>query len=174
MKKFKILSSEKLVDEQYCPIEKQLVELPNGDQTYWFVNNTPDAVIVIAFLSDGQVLLQKNYKHGSGEFITEFTAGMIDSGETPADCAKRELLEETGHSAESFEKIGESFANPTGSPMKYHFFVAKNCHKTGEQNLDQSEQIEVFFAQNTEEARNILTNPKNHTSAASLALLALI
>jgi len=171
MKPFKILSREIILDNPYCPIEKHIVELPDGTQGEWFVNTASDAVIVIPVLKTGEILLQKNYKHGSGHIITEFCAGMIDPGETPEQAATRELLEETGHSAESFTRLGEAFANPTGSSMKYHFFLAQNCEKVSDQSLDTAEQIEIFTVKNAEEAKKLLTDPATHTSSATLSAL---
>lgn len=124
MQKFKILTREIVLDERYCPIEKQLVELPNGKTADWFVNKTPDAVIVIPILKNGRIVLQKSYKHGCGEFIWEFPAGMMDQEHCETKCAERELLEETGLKGE-LEKTGETFANATGAEMRYHFFVAR-------------------------------------------------
>ncbi|MCF7906092.1 NUDIX hydrolase [Candidatus Gracilibacteria bacterium] len=174
MKKFKILSKSTLVDSPYCPIEKHIVEFHDGNQGEWFVNTSRDAVIVIPFLETGEVILQKSYKHGGGEVVTEFCAGLIDEGETPEQSAKRELREETGYGGETFSKIGEVLANPTGSTMRYHFFVAKKCTKVGERKLDLSEQIEVFLVENLEEAKKLLTDKNTKTSSATMAGLAFV
>ncbi len=169
MKKFKILSKEKLIDSKYCPVERHEVEFPDGGKGEWFVNTSADAVIVVPITEDGKVILQRSYKHGGGEKVVEFCAGMIDEGETPEVAATRELQEETGFAAESLEKIGEVFANPTGSSMKYHFFLARNCSLNGEQDLDPSEQIEVFFVEDWEEAKALLTDSGTVTSSATIA-----
>lgn len=171
MKKFKVLSRETLVDSPFCPIEKQIVELPNGEKTEWFVNTNHAAVIVIPFLKSGEVLLQTCYKHGGGEIITEFCAGLIDDGELPLQAAERELREETGYEGK-FTQMGEVFANPTGSTMKYFFFIAEDCEKSSEPSFDPAEQIEVFLVENFEKAREILTDPQTKTSSATLAALA--
>ena len=110
MKKFKVLSRKVLIDSPFCPVEKQVVELPDGQTCDWYLNTSNDAVIVVPFLETGEVLLQRGYKHGSGEVITEFCAGLIDDGETPLETAKRELLEETGY-AGNLKQSGEIFAN---------------------------------------------------------------
>ncbi|MCF7917715.1 NUDIX hydrolase [Candidatus Gracilibacteria bacterium] len=117
------------------------------------------------------MLLQKAYKHGSREIITEFCAGMIDEGETPIQAAKRELSEETGYASSQWEKIGEVFANPTGSEMKYHFFLAGNCNQMKSPQQDEAEQIETFLVKSFEKARELLTNPKTITSSATMAAL---
>ncbi len=169
MKKFKILSKEKLIESQYCSVEKHIVEFPDGGKGEWFVNTSADAAIVVPITTEGKVILQRSYKHGSGKEIIEFCAGIIDPGETPEVAAERELQEETGFAAESLEEIGEVFANPTGSSMKYHFFLARNCALNGEQDLDPSEQIEVFFAEDWASAVELLTDSNTITSSATIA-----
>lgn len=171
MKKFKILSREKILDAKYSPVEKHIVELPSGKTTEWYVNTTDSAVVVVPILSSGEVLLQRNYKHGSREVVTEFCAGLIDDGEKPIHAAERELLEETGYKGQ-LHFIGEVFANPTGSTMKYYFFVAEDCKKIAEQDLDEAEQVELFTASDLMETRKILTDPKTKTAAATVSALA--
>ncbi len=169
MKKFKILSRETLINSPYCPVEKHIVEFPDGGKGEWFVNTSSDAVIVIPITTDGKIVLQRSYKHGGGEVVTEFCAGLIDKGETPEVSARRELKEETGFVPSSLQKIGELFANPTGSSMRYHFFLARGCSLVGKQELDLSEQIEVFLVDDWNEAKALLTNSKTLTSSATMA-----
>jgi len=171
MKKFKTISREIIVDEKYCRIEKQIVKLPNGEKVDWFIDLGVDAVFIVPVKKNGEVLLQKSYKHGGGEIVTEFCAGMIDAGESEETAAQRELLEETGYVAEKLIKIGEIFANPTGAKMKYHFFVGLNACENKKQGLDSSEQIEVFSVKNLAEAGEILTDSKTKTSSAAIAAL---
>ncbi len=160
-----------LVDHQYCRVEKQIVELPNGEKGEWFVDLKGDAALIVPVTLEGEIVLQKTYKHGCGEIIVEFCAGMVDTGETPETAAKRELMEETGYSAEKFIKIGEIFTNPTGAKMKYHIFVALNAKKTEHQELEDTEQIETFTVKNLQEVSNFLTNPKTITCASALSAL---
>lgn len=169
MKPFKIISRETLVDNPFCPIEKQIVELPNGKTCEWFVNTNKGAVIVMPILKNGEILLQKNYKHGCGKVIIEFCAGMIDPGETPEISAPRELKEETGYTAESFTEIRAPYSNPTGSQMQYHYVIALNAQKTHEPELEDAEQVETFTVKNIEEAKNFLLDPKTITTSGTIA-----
>lgn len=104
---FKILQTDRIVNEPFCRIDKQKVQFPDNSLGDWFVHVSNNAVIVLPLLSDGKILLQNNYKHGGGKVVTEFCAGVIDDGETPEQAAQRELSEETGFAAESFEIIGK-------------------------------------------------------------------
>jgi 8-oxo-dGTP pyrophosphatase MutT (NUDIX family) len=171
MKKFRILSREMLVDDKFCKIEKQIVKLPNGKMGKWFINLTCNAVLIVPIKKNGEVLLQKSYKHGCGEIVTEFCAGMIDDGESVKDAAERELLEETGYVAERLIKVGENFSDPTGSKMKYHFFVALNVEKTNNQELEDEEQIEVFTVKNLKKVGKLLTDSEIKTSSGAISAL---
>lgn len=173
MKKFPILSRETLVNSPFCHIEKQKVELPDGSTTDWFVNKVSDAVVILPRKKNREVLLQKNYKHGCGEVIWEFPAGMIDEAEDPQTAAERELLEETGFKGD-LKQIGEVFSNPTGAQMKYHFFLAENCKKISEPRREPAEQIEIFWKKDLAEVRTFLQQPENKTSSATMALLSFL
>ena len=184
MKKFKILSKELLIDEPYCKIEKQRVLTHAGKELDWFIRLNTDAVIIIPFFKTGEVLLQQAYKHGAQSFIAEFPAGLIDANEKPIHAAARELREETGLVSKNLKKIGSVLADPTGSNMRYHFFVAENCQAIAEKELDDAEQIETFLVKNFETAVNYLLStmqPKDlalkgpqiklQTSTATIAAL---
>ncbi len=170
MQKFKILTRKLVLDNPYCPIEEQQVQLPDGSETTWWVNRVADAVIIIPVCEDRQILYQKNYKHGSGAFIYEFPAGMVDEGELPEESVKRELLEETGFQAQDIVKIGENFSNPTGASMKYHYFLALSCKKVAEPTLEPAEQIETFFAKNFDQLSEKLCQTPLTSSATIGAL----
>lgn len=174
MKPYKVLKQERIVDSPFCRIEQQLVELPDGSTTDWFVNLNDDAVIVIPVLTDGSVLLQQQYKHGGGEVVTEFCAGMVDEGETPKQAATRELLEETGYTAQEFIHLKTVFSNPTGSRMKYHYFVAQDVEKVAEPNLEPAEQIELLILPSIKAAREHLMEPETLTTAGMIGALSLI
>lgn len=173
MKPYKVLRKERIIDTPFCRIEKQLIELPDGSTADWFVNLNDDAVIVIPVLNDGSVLLQEQYKHGGGKVVTEFCAGMIDEGETPAQAAARELQEETGYTAEKFIHLKTVFSNPTGSRMRYHYFLARNAEKTAEPDLEPAEQIKLLLLPNLKAARAHLMKPDTLTTAGMIGALSL-
>ena len=174
MQPFVIESKKDLIAEKYCHIEKQKVIFPNGTTGDWYIHKNNDAIIILPQDKEGRVLLQRQYKHGSARVVIEFCAGLIETNEKPLEAAKRELLEETGFSAEKWKPLGTCFANPTGSPMQYHFFLAQDIIKASKQNLESAEQIEVFWAENLSSAKKILLDPKTHTSAGALALLSFL
>ncbi len=174
MKPFSVLHSEILVDEPYCSIEKQCVELPDGSEKDWFIRHSGPAVVIVPQLKSGAIYLQKTYKHGCGKIILEFPAGLVDAGETPLSAAIRELREETGLVAEEMISLGKCVADATGSDMMYYFFLAKNCEQVSDPELDDAEQIESFVVDNFDAVRDEFLHGKYEASASSLAALGMI
>ena len=172
MKKFKILKTEKILDEPFLQVQKELVQIPNGETRDWWVQTGADAVVVIPQSKSGQIGLQQTYKHGSREIVLEFPAGMIDAGETPEDAAARELGEETGLKAEKLTLLGEAFMSPTGSRRKHFFFAATGCEKVGEKSPEADEQIEFFWVRDWTAAENeIRKSTKSSTGILAAAFL---
>jgi len=169
--KFKTLKTETLIDNKFCHIEKQRIELPDKSQVDWFLRKSLGAVVILPLLDNGQIMLQKTYKHGCGEVLYEFPAGMIDKGEIPEEAAKRELLEETGFETQELVFLGKAFPDPTGSNSVHHYFLAKNCKKVAEQELEPAEQIELLYFANIKEVSDFLR--KNKTTNTALSLLSL-
>jgi 8-oxo-dGTP pyrophosphatase MutT (NUDIX family) len=69
----------------------------------------------------------------------------VDDGEDPEAAAKRELLEETGHVASRWSYVGKLLANPARQTNSLHVFVAEILEVTGEQDLDESEEMTWQF-----------------------------
>ncbi len=174
MKPFKVLNSEMLVDELYCRVEKQRVLLPNEIEADWFIRHSDPAVVIVPQLKSGEIYLQKTYKHGCGKIIIEFPAGLVDSGENPLNAAIRELREETGLVAEEIIPLGKCAADATGSNMTYYFFLAKNCEKVGDPELDDAEQIEPFVVSDLAAVQREFLQGEYETSASSLAALGVV
>ena len=98
LKKWKLLSSDKVFSTKWLSIEKRSYKLPNGkvvDDYYHF--KRPDYVLVIARNKSGKILLEKQFRRGIDDFIFDIPAGWIEPGETPLQAAVRELKEETGY-----------------------------------------------------------------------------
>lgn len=85
----------------------------------------PGAVAVVALDEDERVLLVRQYRHPVGHLLWEIPAGLLDkAGEDPAECARRELLEEGGVHARYLEVLGSWFVTPGGSDEVIHVFLA--------------------------------------------------
>ena len=89
----------------------------------------PGASAVVPFLSDPagpdpQILLIRQYRYAADGYLYEIPAGRLDAGEDPAVCARRELKEETGCTAERVEHLYTLYTTPGFTDERIHLFMA--------------------------------------------------
>ena len=121
---------------------RENVTLDNGVTTDMEFIEHPGATAIIPMFNDSRVLLLKQYRHSLREYIWEIPAGTLNLKEEMLDCAKRELIEETGYSAAQWQKLGEITPVPGYSDERIHIYLATDL-QPAEQNLDQDEIINV-------------------------------
>ena len=118
------------------------VTLENGATTDLDIVRHPGASAMVPLYNEDTVLLLKQYRHAVGDFIWEVPAGTLGDGEEPFECAKRELIEETGFSAAQWEKLGEITPVPGYSDERIHIFLASDLSPS-RQNLDADEVLSI-------------------------------
>ena len=116
-----------------------------GREHDFYVIESRDWINIIPLTSDDQVVMVKQYRHGSREVTLEVPGGLVDSGDTPEMAASRELLEETGYRAEALVKLGTVNPNPAIFNNRCYTFLARNVKRVSEPALDQTEDIEVVL-----------------------------
>lgn len=119
-------------------------ELPNGNIIETMIMEYSTWACIIGITKKQEVILIKQYRHGTGKVIWEIPGGVVDPGETPLEAAKRELLEESGYSGTNWIKTGLTSPNPDTHTNLMHTFLALNIEKVATQTLDANEEIEVF------------------------------
>lgn len=102
-----------------------------------------DWSVCLAVTSDGNVIVEREFKQGRRCVEDELPAGTAEGTESPTDVMQRELLEETGYQAGTLISLGDAWTNTRSSPTRFHCFVALNCHKVAEPHLDVNEDIET-------------------------------
>ena len=117
------------------------VTLENGVSVDMDIIHHPGASAIVP-VSDDTVVLIKQYRHAIGDYIWEIPAGTLDPNETVIECAKRELIEETGYSAHVWQKLGEITPVPGYSDERIHLFLASEL-VTAKQNLERDELLYV-------------------------------
>jgi ADP-ribose pyrophosphatase len=139
-----VRSSRYRVDEPFLRVRSDTVELPDGTiiENY-FVRESRGFAIIVALTPDRRVVLVRQYKHGVAQITLELPAGMIDPDEAPADCASRELAEETGYAGDPPVLLRTLFADPTSSNAFFHVFLIEHAVPAFAQSLDLTEAIEV-------------------------------
>ena len=108
----------------------------------FYVLRAPEWINIIALTADDEIVLVEQYRAGINEVTLEIPGGMVDEGESPAEAARRELLEETGFSSESWTFLGKTSSNPAILSNFTHLYLAENCEKTAIQHTDGSEDIQ--------------------------------
>ncbi len=121
---------------------RENVTLENGTTTDVEFIEHPGAAAIIPFLDDNRILLLKQYRHALKKHIWEIPAGTLDPREKIIGCAKRELIEETGYSADGWHKLGEITPVPGYSDERIHIYLATEL-QPAEQHLDEDEIIRV-------------------------------
>ncbi len=102
----------------------------------------PGGVGVVAIDEDGFVCMVRQFRKPYEKAILEIPAGKIDPGEEPEICGRRELVEETGYSAEEFISLGEFYPSVGYTNEIIHIFLAKNLTK-GNANPDEDEYVDI-------------------------------
>ena len=105
----KILRSEIIYQGPIFGIRRDEVIEPSGVRATREVITHPGSVVVLPVLPDGRILMIRQYRHAARQYLWELVAGRIDAGEKPRQAAARELIEETGYRARSFESSWMSF-----------------------------------------------------------------
>ena len=119
------------------------VTLPNGATVDLETIRHPGAAAVVPVKDDGTVVLIRQFRHAAGGFIYEIPAGKLHSGEDPLDCASRELEEEVGYRASSFELLFSIFTAPGFADEVIHVYKATGL-TTGRQQLDPDEVLDII------------------------------
>lgn len=139
------LESQTVYKGHFIELRRDRVQLPDGREAAREYVVHPGAVMVVAILPDGQLVLERQYRYPVRQTMIEFPAGKLDAGEGGLACARRELLEETGYTAKRWAKAGImhpviGYANEIIEIWFAHDLTL------GERHLDEGEFLDVFTA----------------------------
>lgn len=144
--KWTVLESAYLHKEPWLTIRKEKCELPNGTiMPAYYIIEYPTWASVLALTKDNKAVFVKQYRHGLGVESIELPGGVVDPDETPEQGVMREIKEETGYVFDSYEYLGKISPNPATSTNYMHMFLARGGEKVAEQNLDETEDVEVIL-----------------------------
>jgi ADP-ribose pyrophosphatase len=120
--------SEPVADCRVFRVRRDLSADPrDGREHDFYVIEAPDWINVIPVTDDGRVVLIEQYRHGTREISLEIPGGMVDEGESPAETAARELLEETGYAARTLVSLGRARPNPAIQDNWIHTYLARGA-----------------------------------------------
>ncbi len=141
--KEKKIKSENIFNGVLLNVKKDMVELPNGKETVREYIVHPGAVVLVAFLPNGNIILERQFRYPAGEIFIELPAGKIDVGENLEDTAKREMAEETGYHPNNLEYMGKLYPGIGYSDEVIYIYKAYDLEKRNI-SCDDDEFIEIF------------------------------
>ena len=123
------LSSRRVYEGKVINVDRDSVRFPDGSVGELEMVRHPGASAVVPFLTDPegddpQILLIKQYRYAANAFIYEIPAGKLDGDEDPAECARRELQEETGCTAARIAHLYTFYTTPGFTDERIHAFMA--------------------------------------------------
>ena len=118
------------------------VELCDASRSFREVVHHPGGVTILPLDEEGFVYCVRQYRYPYGEVLLELPAGKLERGEDPFECAKRELSEETGFTADDWQSLGCIYTSPGYSSETLYLYLARSLH-AGKAHLDEGEFLAV-------------------------------
>lgn len=112
-------------------LDVQTLRLPNGAVAEFEIVRHPGGAAVVAVDATGAVCLLRQYRPVLGAWIWELPAGKLDPGERPLATALRELREEAGLVAASWEGLGRIVSSPGVFTEVIHLYLARGLAPVG-------------------------------------------
>ncbi len=135
---------ERLVTGPIFDVDARHIKVPSGEVVKFITVDHPGAVVVLAQDNSGRLVIERQWRRATNKYLLEIPAGTLERGEDPRACAQRELREETGFVASSWQEIGVLFPCPGFcTEQQFGFFASGLILSTPD--LDADEQIETLL-----------------------------
>ena len=153
--KWKEIKTEHIVQDEWIDFRRSVYRYPDGRIFEPFYSySRRNYTVVVASDENGRLLCVRQFRQGIRQVTTEFPAGGIERikgeengsseyAEEALDAAKRELAEETGYVSDDWEYLLKIPSNATLADNYAFVFRARNCRKECEQNLDETELLDI-------------------------------
>jgi ADP-ribose pyrophosphatase len=146
VKPWKVTASKQLLKDKWTDVRADSCVTEDGKIfDPFYVYGFPDYATAVALTEDGNVILERMYRHGLRVMTTELPGGCVDAADESFETAMaRELLEETGYTFKNIEYLGKTSPNPTTNTNVMHMFLATGGVFNPNYELDAHEEVEVF------------------------------
>ena len=140
---FQVVEKQVLYKGSKINLEVHHLQDDAGKRTQREIVVHPGAVVILPFFDDKTILLIRNKRYAIQQILLELPAGTLERGESPMNCAGRELQEETGYLASRMKPIVNFYSSPGIMTERMYAFAAFGLKKTSPV-LEAGEEIEVF------------------------------
>ena len=120
----KTLSSRRIYEGRAVNLRVDTVRLAGGRETTREIVEHEDVVAVVAVDDEDNILLVKQFRKAVEKELLEIPAGGVDPGESPDDCVRREMREETGLLPQRVVKLGGFYSSPGFCTEYLHLYLA--------------------------------------------------
>ena len=125
-------------------VAAETVRLGSGKEIVRGIVRHRGAVVILPVTDDGRIVAIRQYRHALAKVIIELPAGTLEKGEDPFDCAKREIIEETGNAASDWVPLGVQYPTPGLCDELQHCYLARGLTPEFKEK-DEDELIEVVM-----------------------------
>jgi 8-oxo-dGTP pyrophosphatase MutT (NUDIX family) len=152
MKTWNTLSKEVILSRKpYLEVENLHIQLPGGQVIDdWTYINTPNYALIAAITKDDKLICFRQTKYAVGGVTLAPPGGYIEDGEAPLAAAKRELREEAGYAAESWENLGTFVVDGSRGNGYAYFFLARGAYEVEKSTSDELEEQELVLLDHTQ------------------------
>lgn len=138
--KVKVLNSKMVFRGKVFAVRRDEIVEPGGLRATREVIAHPGSVVVLPVFEDGRILMIRQYRYATRQYLWELVAGRIDEGESVKEAAARELKEETGYTAKRFTEFLDVFPTPGFLEERMHILLAEGL-QAGEAEPEADEKI---------------------------------
>src|SRR6201997_4551800 len=160
--KAKILKSTMIYEGPVFGVRRDEVLEPNGVRAVREVITHTGSVVVLPVLKDGRIVMIRQYRHATRQYLWELVAGRMEAGENPKQGAQRELIEETGYRAKKFTVFLDVFPTPGFLEERMYILLAQGV-TAGQAAPEEDEKI-VIAAYTRKELEQMMRTGKLKTA----------
>lgn len=165
----KILNSKVVFQGQVFGVRRDEVIEPSGVRATREVITHSGSVVVLPVLPDGRIVLIRQYRHATRQYLWELVAGRMDEGETPKQAAARELIEETGYRAKKFTVFLNVFPSPGFLEERMYILLAQGL-TPGQAQPEEDEKI-ISRAYKPSELKEMIRRGQLHDAKSVAGIL---
>jgi ADP-ribose pyrophosphatase len=165
----KILKSKVVYQGPVFGVRRDEVIEPSGVRATREVITHSGSVVVLPVLPDGRIVLIRQYRHATRQYLWELVAGRMDEGETPKQGAARELIEETGYRAKKFSVFLDLFPSPGFLEERMYILLAEGV-TPGKAQPEEDEKI-ISCAYKPQELREMIRRGQLHDAKSVAGIL---